>query len=85
MRERERVDRSSNEGGIKTETEKKETTATFKPRIATAATAPLSCCHRHLQPRIPAAATALPSHRHRSATENSRQHYRQLSHPRSSP
>lgn len=67
------------------ENRKKETTATFKPRIPAAATAPLSRCHRHLQPRIPAAATALLSSRHRSATENSRQHHRQLSHPRSAP
>jgi len=65
--------------------QKKETTATFKPRIPAAATAPLSRCHRHLQPRIPAAAIALLSSRHRSATENSRQHHRQLSHPRSAP
>jgi len=99
-KKRERVDRSSNGGGIETKTEKKETTATFKPRIATAATAPLSRCHRssqplppstkyssnrHLQPSIPATATALPSHRHHNTTENGHQHHRQLSHPRSSP
>jgi hypothetical protein len=42
------------------ENRKKETTATFKPRIPAAATAPLSRCHRHLQPRIPAAAPLSP-------------------------
>jgi len=52
------VDRSSNGGGIETKTEKKETTATFKPRIATAATAPLSRCHRSSQPLPPLLSTA---------------------------